>query len=415
MSKLESIKLVHHCHTDIGYTHDQPVLWDLQRRFIDQALTITWNERQRDDPGAFKWTVETTAPLLLWLDTASSEQIRKFEELENMGRIEVMATFANITPNYGPAQTVESLRPVRYLREEYDFDVQYGMNCDVNGQNWPFADALLDADIRGFSMGINEHFGGIPFERPKAFKWKAPSGRELLSFNGFHYSTGMQLGIGHDEEYLEETGVPLLERLTDESGYQLPSLLVQSYHPFGDNGPAYAQFSDFIRSWNTRDGVEAGELPSLEMITPAEWWSTVEAHADDLPTYEGDWTDFWNFGSISSAAEVAVNRKSRRRLHSADAVEAGLSAIDAGQADREPSRRSAPGTRSDAWWAVNLFDEHTWGADTAVSVPDGDDARSQWYHKANYAHDGRSLSQMLQRDGLAELSRRVDHEGGEEA
>lgn len=415
MARLESIKLVHHSHTDIGYTHDQPVLWDLERRFIDTALTHAWEERTRDDPSAFKWTVETTGPLLCWLRTASDERLEKFRTLEEMGRIEVTGMFLNTTPLYGPAQTAESLRPIRYLREAFDFDIQYAMNCDVNGQNWPMADALLDAGIRGFSMGINRHFGGVPFERPKVFRWTAPSGRDLLSFNGFHYSTGIQLGIGHDADQLADEGVPRLESLLDEAGYDLPSIMIQSYHPFGDNGPAYGEFSSFVRSWNRRERVESGDLPTIEMATPSEWWNEVEDHADELETFEGDWTDFWNFGSISSAYETSVNRKSRRRLHTADALEAGLSAMGADRRDRHPTRRSDVGTRSDAWWAVNLFDEHTWGADNGVSVPDGDDARSQWHHKAGYAYDGRSLSQMLQRDGLAELARRVSRGGGEEA
>ena len=34
------------------------------------------------------------------------------------------------------------------------------MNCDVNGENWPLVDLLLDLGIEGFTMAINTHFGG---------------------------------------------------------------------------------------------------------------------------------------------------------------------------------------------------------------------------------------------------------------
>lgn len=410
---IDTIQLVHHCHTDIGYTHDQPALWDLQRRFIDTALELADRDRERETGSAFKWTIETTAPLLRWLESASPAQVDQLLELEAAGRIEVTGMLANITPLYGPAQTCESLRPVEYLRTEYDLDIAYAMNCDVNGQNWPLADALLDAGIRGFSMGINEHFGGAPLDRPEVFRWEAPSGRELLAFNGFHYSTGLRLGIGSDAELLDGTWWPRIEARLEEIEYPLPTLMVQSYDPFGDNGRAYDGFTEFIQTWNSRPAVVDGDRPRIEMATPAEWWAVVEEHREMLPVYRGDWTDFWNFGSISSAREQGINRESRRRLLATDALEAALGAIDDGPNDRTPTRRSAPGTRDRAWWGLQFFDEHTWGADTSVSVPDGEDARSQWYHKAGYAYDARSLSHLLQRDGLAELSRHVNGTDGD--
>ncbi|WP_224337800.1 hypothetical protein [Haloprofundus halobius] len=407
MTQVDTIQLINHCHTDIGYTHDQPVLWDLQRRFIDDGIAAAAEDLEVDSPDAFHWTIETTGPLLRWLETASDKQIEQLQRLEEAGRVEVTGMLANITPLYGPAQTDETLRPIQRLRDEYGFDIKYGMNCDVNGQNWSFPDALLDAGIEGFSMAINEHFGGAPLKRPEVFRWEAPSGRELLAFNGYHYSTGHQMGIGRDLEELRDKWWPRVERQLEAAEYPLSKLLIQSYHPFGDNGPAYREFSDFIREWNDLDAVLDGELPVIEMATPADWWEHVQSNVDCLEAYSGDWTDFWNFGSISSAREMSINRENRRRLLTADALEAGLGALGAADHQREPTRRSAPETRDDAWWATHFFDEHTWGSDTAVSVPEGEDAASQWNHKANYAYHGRSLSMMRQRDSIAELARRV--------
>lgn len=406
--------MINHCHTDIGYTHDQPTLWDLQRRFIDDALSLAKRDLEKDSADAFHWTIETTAPLLRWLETASDEQIERLQQVEAAGRIEVTGMLANITPLYGPAQTAETLRPIQLLREEYGFDIRFGMNCDVNGQNWPLTDYLLDAGIEGFSMAINEHFGGAPLERPEVFRWEAPSGRELLAFNGYHYSTGMQLGIGRDAEEFQNKWWPRIDRQLERTEYPLSKLLIQSYHPFGDNGPAFDGFTDFIADWNDREAVQRDELPRIEMATPKDWWKHVQSNTDKLEVHRGDWTDFWNFGSISSAREQAINRENRRRLLTADALEAGLGAMGAADYTRSPTRRSTSGTRDNGWWSMHFFDEHTWGADTSVSVPEGEDAHSQWNHKAGYAYRGRSLSQMRQRDAVAEVARRVARREGEQ-
>jgi hypothetical protein len=411
---VEEIHLIHHCHTDIGYTHDQPALWDLQRRFIDAAIDAAEADRDVTAPHAFRWTVETTAPLLAWLDAADADRVERFRDLERAGRIEVTGMLANVTPLYGPAQTLESLRPVEHLREAYGLEISHAMNCDVNGQNWPLADALLDAGIDGFSMAINTHFGGAPLDRPEVFRWEAPSGRELLAYNGFHYSTGWQLGIGHDATQLREEWWPRLRDHLEAVDYPLPALMVQSFHPFGDNAPPYEQFSTFIAEWNEQSTVVDGELPRIRFATPSDWWEVVREHVDELPAYRGDWTDYWNFGAASSARETAINRESRRRLNTADALEAALAAAGAGEDDRPPTRRAAPGTRDRAWWNLQFYDEHTWGADTSITAPESEDVRSQWNHKANYAYEARTLSQLRRRDGLAELARRVAREGGDE-
>jgi hypothetical protein len=35
---IREILLLHHTHTDIGYAHDQPIVWELNRQFIDEEL-----------------------------------------------------------------------------------------------------------------------------------------------------------------------------------------------------------------------------------------------------------------------------------------------------------------------------------------------------------------------------------------
>lgn len=404
MSKVETIYLIHHSHTDVGYTHDQPIVWELHGRFIDEALRLADKYAKMNTEGAFRWTVENTRVLYEWLEHASPDQVKRFVELERAGRIEVTGMFANLTPLLDADQLIESLQLVSKLREEYGFPITHAMNCDVNGESWSLVDAILDMGIEGFTMAINIHFGGAPLNRPVVFWWQGPSNRKILAYAGWAYDAGWRFGIGRDKALLEEWWPRIQQRL-DEIDYPLPVVMVQSFHPYGDNGPAFEGFTSFIDEWNAE-----GKSPHLVFATPKMWWEAVKPYAAQLPTYRGDWTDFWNFGCISSARETATNRGSRARLRAADAFAAALlgpkTPLPTAYAARTLARY-----REDAWKNLHLWDEHTWGADLSLHAPESEDTTTQWYHKAVFAYQARSLSLMLQRDALADLSRFVARQG----
>ncbi len=400
LDPLPAVYLIHHSHTDVGYTHDQPVVWDLYRRFLDQAIDLCVADADRNGDDCFRWTVETTAPLLRWLQTAPPARRRLLADLCRLGRIEVTAMPVNVTPLYDTAELAEALRPVRAIREELGIAVRYAMNSDVNGQNWPLVDVLLDAGIEALSMAINVDHGGAPPGRPNAFLWEGPSGRRILAWNGWSYGFAWGLGIGHSAERLAERWPRVHEHLV-ALGSPLPAVMMQLFSGFGDNGPPVPELAAFVRAWNA-----AGRAPHLVVATPAQWWASVRPHTEHLPVWRGDWTDFWNFGAGSSALETAINRASRGRLHAADRAAAAVRAM-APISVPAPARTPGREARERAAFALHLWDEHTWGADCSVSRPDDEDTVAQWQHKAAYAYEARSLSVMLRRDAVAELTRAV--------
>jgi hypothetical protein len=144
------------------------------------------------------------------------------------------------------------------------------------------------------------------------------------------------------------------------------------------------------------------------MATPKDWWAAVKEHSHLVPSYRGDWTDYWNFGCISSAREQALNRASRARLRTADTLAAAVLGSSETPAESTLAQSFAR-YRESAWHSLHLWDEHTWGADCSIRAPGAEDTAAQWHHKASYAYTARSLSLLLQRDGLAELGGHVQH------
>ena len=422
MPATDTIYLVHHTHTDLGYTHDPVTVWEMHRRFIDAAIDAAEHDLDRDaaaNADVFKWTVETTAPLLHWLKHAGERQIERLKTLEAAGRIEVTGMFAHLTPLASPAVYAESLRPLDRLRRDYGLTIRHAITCDVNGHNWPLSDALLDHGIEAMAISSNDYCGGHPPGRPNVFRWETPSRRKLLTLNAWHYHTGNYAGIGPGSTEQFHRDWPILRAKLDAADWPFPFCLLQVTHQFGDNGTADFELCDFVRRWNAERG---GGEPELRFATPAEFWDAIRsAGTNGLETRRGDWSDYWNFGSGSSARETALSRENESRLLVGDALFAllGPLGLHAATPDGIPGRSPGPllsrvaDFRRRGWHNLAVWDEHTWDADSSQHSPEGDDTYAQWYQKANLAYETRSLSAMYQRDGAAELSLMVPREPGD--
>lgn len=393
MPKIKDVLLLHHSHLDIGYTHPQPVILELQKDYLDQMLDLCEQTQDWPEESRFRWTCESSSVVLRWLETASARQVERFRHFLQAGQVSVSATYFHTTPLCGPEQMVRTLAPIARLRDVFGVELTTAVHHDVNGQPWPYAQLLLDAGVEFFVMGVNIHMGGLPMPRPQAFHWQAPDGRPLLTYHGEHYAMFPQIcQLDERDTAGIRSGLDrYLSRIEQRDDYPFDFVYMTSTNlPLYDNNPPDASLASIIRRWNAEGHEEA-----LSFVTPEQLHARVKPHAAELATYAGDWTDYWNFGSGSSATEVRLNRKTK----------AGLKAVellDAVAPDDHPSHRALTHR---AWEQLNLFEEHTWGAFNSVSEPDKLDVAIQWSHKAHYAHEANSLTGYL-------LSRKLESVAG---
>jgi len=399
---INEILFVHHSHTDIGYTHPQPVVMELHRRFIDEALDIAERTVDYPDDARFRWTCEVTGVTVDWWKHASNADRDRFLAAVKRGQFEVAGMGWHMTPLMDHGMVIDVLKPVKFFRE-LGIPVRSAMNTDVNGLPWGVVDALLDHGITGISMAINEHYGHALTPWPRAFNWEAPGGRTITAYNGFIYGVtsdrSLRIPLDMDEA---RRRVPQWARRWEDGGYPHPFLMMQitnvRYH---DNGSPQAALPDFIRRFNEGNASTGGV--KLRFGTLSEFFDRVRSQPEDtLPTLRGDWTDWWNFGAGSTAHETAQAMRGQRDLDAALAAEAWQ------RGDRSPRHAMLHDT---ARAGLALYAEHTWGADRSISHPYSPETRTQQLLKLATAADGASVARMLRRDALEALATSA---GGEE-
>jgi len=388
-NRIREVLVVHSSHTDIGYTHLQPALWELHARYIDRAIDLC--EASADQPAGqrFCWTCEVTEPLDYWLARASSRQIERFRGCVARGQIGASALRVHYTPLIGAAALARSLRPLSRLRRELGLPLRTALSHDVNGLPWPIAGLLLDAGVEMLIAGSNIVFGGSPLQRPQVFRWQSPCGREILVFNAEHYNLFSRLAVGPDKVVGEVTEKAVLDycqqRLPPDTWPFDFAYMVATYPYCADNNGPDPSLMRTVARW-----AERGLQPAIHLAQPDAVLDRVLAAGFELPVHGGDWTDYWSFGCASSVVETAVNRRTRSLLHASALLRAACGAA------REDAMHMAERAMDDA----DLWEEHTWCAFGTAANPYQEQSIGQWALKAGLAWNARARANLLLRDQL---------------
>lgn len=388
----KEVLILHHSHVDVGYTHPQSMYWELQKGYLNAALDmLDRTEAWPEDLFRPRWTAEVTAPVMRWLQTASSGEVARLKKHVRSGRFGISGFEYNTTPLSSAEGLARQLYHVRTLRGQLGADIRTVNQHDVTGIPWSAVDLLLDSNIELLIMAINLHLSGTPMPRPAVYRWKGPSGRELLVMNGEHYSMFDQW-CNPASRNLDTIQEGLDKYLRHVKGLKYPHdfvYLSATCAPFMyDNSPPNQELPDLIRKWN-----EEGRQPRLRMVTPNELLARLKRlPREQIPVVTGDWTDYWNFGAGSSAVETCLSRQMSANAATIDLLRTW---------NRADSHTAAAVER--LWNDINLYNEHTWGAHNTLEA-DNPFVATLWNLKANPAHEGKPLSDVSLRRQLHALA-----------
>lgn len=382
IQEIEEVLIIHHSHLDIGYTHLQPIMMENQKDYIDQALDMMDSTDAWPLISKPKWTCEVSEPVIDWLESAGKKDIARFTKYAQEGRIGISALQYNTTALATAESLIRQLMPARELEELMGIKVNTVNIHDITGIPWSATDLFKDCNIELLTMAINLHLSGTPTPRPAVYRWESPSGNELLVMNGEHYSMfdqwlhtskmnldTMQAGL---EKYIKNIH-------TRNYPYNFVYLSATNA-PFAyDNAPPNIDLPGLVKQWN-----EQGRKPRMRFVTPQDLLEKInELPRESFPVIKGDWTDFWNFGVASSAKETKINLNNEQQIRTIDILQAfGITDTRIEQLTQT------------AWDAINLYNEHTWGAWNTLERKN-DFASAQWYIKAYPAYEGKALTKYV--------------------
>ncbi len=379
--------VIHHSHTDIGYTDLQSRIERRHVDFIRQALAIAKNTADRRGPvfDGFVWTCESLWGTERFLAAASGDERERFACAVRDGSIGISASYLNFNELIGYELLLESFRRARDLGTELGVSVDSAMTADINGYGWGYPEAMLAGGVTNLFSCVHTHHGMYPLGRTQIpFWWETPSGGRVLVWSGEHYHFGNELGLApgaaasyltkdecdaemihHDHWGVAELRIPRYLAGLRERGYELDIVPVMVSGLRTDNGPPSARIVDMIERWNA----EHEDVCRIEMMSLSGFFAELRAEIGkmeiELPTCRGDWPDWWSDGPGGNPTGTRLTREAQRRLRRVRALscvgDAGNRDRAGTQHDRELERRVIDD--------LLLYSEHTFSHSNAMSDP----------------------------------------------
>ena len=387
--KHKDIYLLHHSHVDIGYTHIQEEVKQIQTKNIELAIDLASQTQSYPKESQFKWNTEVMWPIDVFKDYASLESQDNLAIAIKKGWIGLDALYANVlTGLCRPEEMMQLLENARTAAQEYGVFVDAAMITDIPGYTWGLVPALAQSGVKYLSIGTNSghRIGHVLSEwADRPFYWMSPSCQEkvLCWVHGKGYSwfhTG--LGYLRLNKRLQETPIFLYLSELEITNYPYDIIAVR-YNIGSDNGPPDPQLSQTVKAWN-----EKYISPRMIIATTSEMFHAFEnKYGNELPVYGGDFTGCWEDGAASSARETALTRQAAERLVQTEVL----------WTIRPPDSFPSD-VVEEIWQNILLYNEHTWGSWNSISAPDSDFTLKQWETKQSFALNADRLSKQLMED-----------------
>lgn len=364
--------LIHHAHTDVGYTDRQEkIAWN-HAKYLESVVEILREAERKPEWAGFCWNVESFWMLECFLKWSTPEYIGAFWQYVQEGKIGLSASYLNGSDLTDEMILRETLEMEQRVARENGVRLESAMTADINGYAWGYPSLMAEAGVKRLLSAVHTHHGyHAAGKKQYPFYWEGPDGRRLLVWQTEHYHLGNEINI---HQYSGQYGYMIQDGLpnTGLTNWELSTRRLYAYaeqlkldgYPFSfcpilvsglctDNSPPGPRIIEFVHRWNAEHGAEI----ELEMTTLDRFFEEAERHADGIPTLRGDWTDWWADGTCSTPDAVSHYKEAVRKYHICRTL------------DPDCTRGVSPELMETARHNLMLYAEHTWGFSASVSEP----------------------------------------------
>ena len=181
--RIRDMWVLPHSHVDIGYTHRQAEVLDLQLQNLETAIKLA-EASAANPPGLrFKWNPEAVWTLDHYLRRATPQQREAFIAAVRRGDVEVNALYTNmLTGLCRPEELAECLASGVRIANLTGVPLATATICDIPGFAWGIVPMLAQAGVKYFAVGPNmaDRVGHIHVWDDKPFYWMSQSGGERV-------------------------------------------------------------------------------------------------------------------------------------------------------------------------------------------------------------------------------------------
>lgn len=367
------IYLMHQTHTDIGYTDRQEKITKYHVDYLKQAIRISEEVNQNPESPykGFIWNNESFWIIDTFCKYVDEEWKQRLVKAIQRRDIQVTGNYLNLTELVDYNILKKYIGKAKEFGEATGVPVTTGISMDINGWGIGYPDVLIENGITRFFTSVHNHHGFVPLRRKhNLFYWETPKGNKLLVYNGDVYNQGNVSKLVPDviadfsdgyntralinDEQLEYAKAWLDDYIESvkTQGYDYDFLPMLTKGLLVDNAPPNKHIIESIKAFNSK----YKGIYEVEMIGLNDFFDKVEAMNLDIPTYKGDWTDWWSDGFMSTPKAVSLYKEAQRNYEiilslQKEGFEFNQKLLD------------------ELEYNMMMFSEHTWGYFTSVTEP----------------------------------------------